>query len=197
MGVSISSSNRVLPSTHLFHAIKQRTGSPPDTAGPPDPERVPDQPHTARARLIKALRNVVHISVLISEEWYRQVIAWWHLARGRVMIYDRHFFIDYYAYDITRPHGLVHRLHGRMLKKLYPRPQLVLFLDAPGQVLFERKGEGSPELLERRRGDYMAMKAVIPCFAVIDVTQPVEVVTQQAQELVCYFKEHGALPDGW
>jgi len=32
-----------------------------------------------------------------------------------------------------------------------------MLLDAPGEVLFARKGEGTPELLDRRRRDYAAM----------------------------------------
>ena len=58
---------------------------------------------------------------------------------------------DYYAHDISntdpaRP--LRHRLHGVFLDRWYPRPDLVIFLDAPAEVLFARKHEGTIPLLE-------------------------------------------------
>lgn len=90
------------------------------------------------------------------------------------MLYDRHFFIDYYAYDICRPRNFWQRIHGTMLSRWYPRPQLVIFLDAPAKVLFARKGEGSVELLEHRRQDYLALRDILPNFYVIDATQPLQ-----------------------
>jgi thymidylate kinase len=196
MGVSASSSNRMLPTTRLYNLAKLKSGRSLDTGGPPDPERVSARPRSATARVLKSLRGWLHVIVLISEEWYRQILAWFYLARGHIVIQDRHFFIDYYAYDITRPLTLAQRIHGWMLLRVYPRPQLVLFLDAPADLLFARKGEGSVELLERRRQDYLALRDRLPHFAVVDASQPLADVKTEVEELISHYSEHGGLPDG-
>ena len=42
-----------------------------------------------------------------------------------------------------------------MLNYIFPKPDLVICLDAPGEVLFSRKAEGTIELLEQRRQEYL------------------------------------------
>jgi thymidylate kinase len=176
MGVSTSSSNRMLPTTRLYHAWKRASNPGQDDRGPPDPNHQLKRPRSLSKRIIKYLRHSVHYMILFSEEWYRQLLSWWLLHRGHILLYDRHFFIDYYAYDIKRPRSFWQRLHGRMLMRWYPRPQLVIFLDAPADVLFARKGEGTLDLLERRRRDYLALREVLPDFTVIDATLPLDQV---------------------
>ena len=187
MGVSTASSNRMLPTTRLVHILKHASGSAADAGGPPDPDRVAERPRGLGGRLRKGLRGGLHYAVLVTEEWYRQCLSWWHLLRGRVMLYDRHFFIDYYAHDITRPRDFRQRVHGWMLKYLYPRPQLVILLDAPAEVLFARKQEGSVALLERRRTDYLSLRGVLPHFVVLDASLPLDAVVEQARALIVEF----------
>ena len=70
------------------------------------------------------------------------------------------------------------RLHGLLLGRLYPKPDLVVYLDAPAEVLLARKGEGTLEALEARRGEYRAIAPLVPRFAEIDATQPLEAVVR-------------------
>ena len=94
------------------------------------------------------------------------------------MIFDRHFYADYYHFDVA-PSGaqsLAQRLHGFTLRRLYPKPDLVVLLDAPGEVLFARKGEGTPEWLEQRRAEYLELVRSMPRYAVVDATKPVDEV---------------------
>ena len=176
MGVSTSSSNRMLPTTRLYHAWKHYSNPNHDDRGPPDPDRQLKRPRSLSKRIIKSLRHSVHYMILFSEEWYRLLLSWWLLRRGQILLYDRHFFIDYYAYDISRPRSFWQRAHGTMLTRWYPRPQLVIFLDAPVEVLYARKGEGTLELLERRRQDYLALREVLPDFTIMDATLPLDQV---------------------
>jgi thymidylate kinase len=176
MGVSTSSSNRMLPTTRLYHAWKRASNPNHANQGPPDPNRQHKRPRSLPKRIIKDLRHSAHYMILFSEEWYRQLLSWWWLHRGQILLYDRHFFIDYYAYDINRPRTFWQRVHGRMLMRWYPRPQLVIFLDAPAEVLFARKGEGTLELLEHRRQDYLALREVLPDFVIVDATLPLDQV---------------------
>ena len=66
-----------------------------------------------------------------------------------------------------------------MLDRLYPRPDLVIMLDAPAEVLHDRKGEGTIESLERMRRDYLALEGVVEKFVRIDATQDQEAVTRE------------------
>src|SRR5690606_367785 len=110
----------------------------------------------------------------------------WYKFRGNIVLFDRHFFIDYYAHDIAGGDDipLPNRIHGLMLKNIYPRPDLVIMLDAPPEILFARKGEGTVELLELRRQEYLNIQTVIPEFHVVDATQTPDEVAEQVQSII-------------
>lgn len=190
MGVSVDSSNRALPSTRLAHAIKRARGAPPDTAGPP--ERPPGKPPAAgpvrRAR--RSLRSSLRLANRVAEEWYRQLLATAELRRGRIVLFDRHFTADYHAADVTaQERTLSRRLHGYVLTRLYPQPDLVVLLDAPPEVLFARKGEGTIGSLGRRRADYLQLGTTLERFAVVDATLPLPDVVRDVAAIV---REHEA-----
>jgi len=95
------------------------------------------------------------------------------------VVFDRHFFADYYHTDIVSRgggHGLFGRFHGWMLNHAYPKPDLVICLDAPSEVLYLRKPESSPEWLEQRRQQYLALAGVVPAFVVVDANRPLDAV---------------------
>lgn len=182
MGVSRSSSNRMLVTTRLLHAVSPKT----DEGGPPDADQ---RLASRRPGVVAAMRRAAHVGVLITEECYRQIVSSWLQARGRLVIYDRHFFIDYYAHDITNPTSPARRVHGWWLRWVYPKPGLVLFLDAPADVVLGRKGEGTVTALEARRREYHAIRAVLPDVVVIDATRSPEAVAAEAlREIEAYRK---------
>jgi hypothetical protein len=159
MGINVDASNHMLPTTRLIHAIKRARGAKPDTGGPPDSRRIKPRPKGAARRAIAGVRSSLGLANRMSEEWFRQGLAWYYQRRGNIVVFDRHFFSDYYAYDIARGNvarPLSNRIHGFMLEHVYPKPDLVIYLDAPAEVLFARKGEGTIEALERRRHELRA-----------------------------------------
>jgi thymidylate kinase len=196
MGVSAESSDRMLPTTRLVHALKRRRGARPDTGGPPDPADVAKPaPKSAVKRAKRAVRSTLRLTNQLAEESYRYLLAWRQLRRGTVVLFDRHYFSDYYAYDIAnaavrRP--LARRVHGWALRRIYPRPDLVVYLDAPAEVLLARKGEGTIEALERRRGDYLDLARVTPNFEVVDAARPLDDVAGELVALVAAFSERRA-----
>ncbi|MBA3464640.1 MAG: hypothetical protein H0T46_32205 [Deltaproteobacteria bacterium] len=115
----------------------------------------------------------------------------WYLARGTIVVFDRHFFADYYHYDVSpgRNRTRHSRIHGYVLRRLYPRPDLVICLDAPGDVLYQRKGDASPSWLEERRHQYLQLGAVFPNFAVVNVDKPLDNVTREIAHLITQFVE--------
>jgi thymidylate kinase len=123
----------------------------------------------------------------IAEEWFRQAVAWYHLARGRMVIFDRHFFADFYAADIAAdgpPRPLGRKIHGFMLRRVFPKPDLVVCLDAPAEVLFGRKPEGTLERVRRKRQQSLAALDALPQCIVVDATRPPDEVVSEVAAAV-------------
>ena len=191
MGVNLTSSNLMLPTTRLWLEIKRARGKRPDLSGPPGPTRSKIQPKGIVQVFLTGVKSLLRLGNRLSEEWFRQVIVWYYQSRGFIILFDRHFFSDYYAYDIansdqTRP--LTSRIHGFLLNHFYPRPDLFICLDAPAEVLFARKGEGTLEFLEHRRQEYLQLKNVVENFAVVDATLAEEEVLRQVADLILGFQ---------
>jgi thymidylate kinase len=130
---------------------------------------------------------------LTAEEWFRQMVVWYYTSRGYLVLFDRHFYFDYYSHDVVNPdphRSLTSRLHGFMLQKLYPKPDFVVFLDAPSEVLFARKPEGTLEGLEARRQEYVRMRDAVKACAVVDVSRPLDEVTKEVSELIVKFYQN-------
>lgn len=185
MGVNIGASNAALPTSRLVAWLKRRARPSVASSGAPDGAATPRRRGT-RSRIRAAAR----LANRLAEEWFRQVISWSYQLRGYVVLYDRHFALDF-APEITgeQSRALEHRIHRWFLTYLYPRPDLIVFLDAPGEVLFARKGESSIEELERRRQGFLRMGARLPGFVRVDATAPLEEVYQQVAACIVRYSE--------
>jgi len=82
---------------------------------------------------------------------------------------------DRYVYDALiaaqRSNGLPKWLYMWVLGHACPAPDLVLVLDAPGEVMYARKGEESPEVLETQRQGLLALCGRVPHVQVVDATR--------------------------
>lgn len=192
MGINPSSSSHQLPTTRLVNRIRGRTtGRNPDTGA-----GTAVRPRGGFKGAIRTALMPLRLGHRLAEEWYRQVIAWRAMLRGTIVLYDRHFYFDYHATDIdrSRDRSMSRRIHGWVLEHLYPRPDLVIYLDAPPEVLFARKGEGTLESLATRRSEYRAFRGAARHFLEVDATQPIEVVVDQVKTAIDHFEEHRSLP---
>jgi thymidylate kinase len=189
MGVNLDSSSLMLPTTRLALAVKSARGRRADMAAPS--RHVPPTAGGRLRRSVMAGTRAVRLVLWLAEEWFRQLVAEYHLRRGYIVVFDRHFLADYYHSDVAGPHGrsLGSRVHGRLLTSAYPRPDLVICLDAPGQLLFDRKHEASVDWLEKRRGEYLQLGDVFPDFVVVDVDRPLDVVTADVATVITEFVE--------
>lgn len=188
MGVNLESSNLVLPTTRLLLETKRARGRRPDITVPRHLYKSQVRPKSGKR--FTGLRAALRFVHLIAEEWFRQLIIWYYQFRGYYVILDRHFYFDYYAHDITNenPKRPLHsRIHGWMLDKLYPKPDFVIFLDAPSEVLFARKPEGTLEARERRRQEYVELREAVKNYAVVDVSRPEEEVLREISDLIMKF----------
>lgn len=185
MGVNPEASNVLLPTTRVLHAIHRARGAAP-AGGPPALSRPPG-PKGMMKHTVQGLRSMLSLGNRMLEEWFRQVVTWYQLARGRIVLFDRHFYSDYYAHDIVtggRERSVWQRLHAFALERAHPKPDLVILLDAPAEVLWARKQEGTFEAVARRREEYLHMGDVFEDFAIVDATRPQDVVVREISELI-------------
>jgi thymidylate kinase len=178
MGVDLNASNIALPTSRLFQRWQARAHRA--SAHPTgDIRRVPVR---------TSARGIIRLLALLAEEWFRQFVSWYYQLRGFTVLYDRHFVFDF-APELAgnAPEPLDKRLHRWFLRYLYPRPGLVLFLDAPGELLFARKGDSNPHELERRRQVLLQLGSSTPRFRRVDATRPLaEVFAEVAQHVVAF-----------
>lgn len=183
MGVNLETSGVMLPTTRLAMSLKRRRGDRPQMTAGLDRQR----PAGRRGGILSSAYSVLRLVAWSAEEWYRALVGLGYSLRGYFIVYDRHFLYDYYASDVAprRGRSLASRAHGLLLRRFYPRPDLVVYLDAPAELLRARKdGEHTIESLERRRQDYLGLDKVASDFVVVDSSQPLATVVAQIVALV-------------
>jgi thymidylate kinase len=195
MGMSPLSSNIALPTSRLARFLKPRAyknavrksgNSLPKVVSSRDLYYVSAKhgPIWKTARLLNRL----------AEAWYRQLVSLSYLLRGYVVVYDRHFTYETApgVFDSrVQKQKLLARIQHWLLSNLYPQPDLVIFLDAPPEVLYERKGEATLESLEARRGAILERGKKVANFARVDATQPLDKVLADVGRYILEF--HAAM----
>ena len=200
MGDNVESSNYQLPTTRWW---KTRHGqSKAKTVNRPVPaagdsqvakqrREFYQQPHRLVLRMI---RKAVGFGNRILEEWYRNFVASYFSSRGYIVVFDRHFLCDYYHFDIQPDNcqrSFKRKLHGFLLKHTVGEPDLVICMDAPGEVVFGRKGEFSADFLEARRSQYRTLQGVIKNFAIVDANRRLDAVISDVSQLILDFHDNG------
>ncbi len=183
MGIDIPASNLALPTSRLIERLKRRSGPRGDAATPGS--------RRGRRSLLRRLGRRVWAAARLcnrlAEQWFRQVVSWYYQARGYVVLYDRHYVFDFSPEITGETLSFDKRLHQWYLWRIYPRPDLVVFLDAPGELLYARKGELSPEELERRRQAFLAAGRRLKNFVRVDATRPLPEVFDEVTDHVVRF----------
>lgn len=114
-------------------------------------------------------------------QWGRYLVACYHQAHGRFVLFDR------YSYDAMLPPRSPLAWHSRwrrwLLARSCPAPNLLVVLDAPGEVLYRRKREHSVALLEEQRQTYLRL-AARPGSLVVDATQDAESVRREVTSFI-------------
>lgn len=168
MGVNIYAATTTLPTTRLAEFLKRRLRRPTQRS-----EGAMTGP--AGRRGANWVWATARLGNHLAEEWYRQLVSWSYQLRGYVVLYDRHFMFDFSPEIVagmsTEPDR---RLHHWLVTHAYPRPELVFLLDAPGEVLYARKGESTVEELNRRRQGFEALGARMPNVIRLDATRPID-----------------------
>lgn len=181
MGVNISASNVALPTSRLAAYAKRRLGIGGEaTAGAPPSAR---REASRRRGPVRRVWSAARLANRLADAWFRQLVSWSYELRGYVVLYDRHFVLDFsqeIAADASDSYD--RRLYRWCLTHLYPSPGMVIFLDAPGAVLYARKGESTVEELERRRQAFLLQSRRHPCFRRVDATRPLPEVYEEVSD---------------
>jgi thymidylate kinase len=163
MGSNIEASTVGLPTTRWIQARSTR------------PKHSSQLPAWALARAMRFVNN-------LAEQWYRYGTSYYHMIRGRLILFDR------YVYDGqlngSRKRSLKTRARRWLLSAAAPKPDLVVFLDAPGELLYARKGEHSPAILEQQRQHYLDLREHLPQMVVVDATRDAEQVRRSVTSLI-------------
>jgi len=194
MGDNLESSNYVLPTTRWWSARKKAKQAGEASAAPAKAPR--DPARQSGVRFLRAARRRVQdahgLLHTVAEEGYRQFVADRFSKRGYIVVFDRHFLLDYYHHLLdpnVERRRFGHRLHGFLLKLVNREPDLVICLDAPGDVPFKRKGERTPELLEDRRTQYLSLGKIVKNFAVVDADRSLALVIEDVARHITRFRE--------
>lgn len=181
MGVNLEASGVMLPTTRIALEVKRALGGRGDLSAPRAARA-----GVRRRGILSRVRAELRFANQIAEEWFRQLVAWYYVRRGTVVVFDRHFYWDYYASlsdpasDTTRMRGW----HDRLLRRAYPKPDLVICLDAPAEVLYERKREGTLKDRAERRDEYLRLGAETDGFVLVPVDRPTDVVVAEVVDII-------------
>jgi len=179
MGVNLEASTLMLPTTRLLLLAKRLRGRRTDLVASPVGEGPTGTP--------RPVKDGVRLSLWMLEEWFRQAVAASYSLRGSIVVFDRHFYADYYHADVRDGRGgrsPLRRFHGWMLEHGYPKPDLMILLDVPAERLHARKPEATVEWLEQRRAEYLELAAVVPRFVVLDADRPLDAVVADTADLI-------------
>jgi thymidylate kinase len=190
MGVNMYSSGVMAPHMRLIRFLRRRMhGDDPNLRSDIRDDR--PEPKPAVLRPIAAIREGLRLASWLAEESYRLFVARRHTRHGRIVVFDRHFFADFYAEDVGAPAAssrpVARRIRLFVLRHVYPRPDLTIYLDAPAEVVYARKPEGTIERLRQRREAYLALLPALPEHVVVDASLPADDVVNEVAAAIRAF----------
>jgi thymidylate kinase len=106
--------------------------------------------------------------------WGRYLRGLAFSAAGRLVIFDRYIYDAEVPtpYDLSPSARLARWIDGHAC----PGPDVTILLDAPGEVMFRRKGEYDPATLEHWRQRFLGVRRRVPDLEVVDTTQSADAV---------------------
>ena len=108
--------------------------------------------------------------------WLNWWVGWFRFLRSSAasgaVLFDRYhadLLVDPVRYRYGGPLWI-----ARLASRWMPQPDIVIYLDAPPEVLLSRKQEVPREALERSRAAYLELAASHPRFRIVDAARPLE-----------------------
>jgi thymidylate kinase len=149
-----------------------------------NPHAVPVKrdPHSKPSRGL--VLSLVKLGIWWSDFLFLGYMAEVHpsLRRSALVLFDRYYH-DLLVDPIRHRYGGPMRL-AQLAGRLYPRPDLVILLDAPADVLHARKHEVPLEETARQREAYLELVQSLPCGHVVDASMPIHKVVADAEKII-------------
>ena len=193
MGPSTISGNVALPTTKLARFFKLKIDNRP--AGKIDEEAGSGEPTSNDLHYGKRKRNFFWIFARflnrILEAFWRQLLSFSYRLQGYMVVYDRYSLFDAAPRDPSKlkMNKLLDRIEYWILLYFFPKPNLVIFLDASPDVLYGRKGEASIKHLKSRREATLEQGKRTKNFVIVDASQPFEQVLEDVRLLIVAYQE--------
>jgi thymidylate kinase len=192
MGLSTLKSEPALPTTRLLRYLKLRSyRKKVDNSKRSTDNSISLYDHyykdqTKRGKLWLTARNINTLADIS----YRQTIAFFYKLRGFVVVFDRHFLFmlePNIGRNQKRKKSFGDRLLYWIYDTIYPKPDVVFFLDAPPEVLYERKKEVSIDNLIWQRQIILKQCEKIHHFIWLDATQPLDKILEEVSQRILEF----------
>ncbi|HBP89341.1 MAG TPA: hypothetical protein PKK23_02850 [Nitrospirales bacterium] len=119
--------------------------------------------------------------------WADYFIGYWldiyrRLVSSTFVVFDRYYYdllVDARRYRYGAPRCL-----AILVGKFIPKPDLVILLDAPPEILLQRKQEVEFEELVRQRAGYKKVVNSLPNGNIVDSSKPLDQVVIQVEQIV-------------
>jgi len=183
MGINIEASNHALSTSRLVEYLRRLRNARSEVRSQRGGS--PSQGTNKKRGLGGWLWAYGGLINRVLDEWYRQLLSWSYQILGYAVVFDRYFLYDFSLDGIDgEKQPADKRLHRWLLEHCYPRPHLTIYLDAPADVLFTRKGEKTLKELDRRRQAFLQLERKTKGFVRIDATRPFDVVYAEVSSLI-------------
>ncbi len=116
------------------------------------------------------------------EHGMRLCIAAYHRRRGRLVVFDRYNLHVLATGQSGAP--VRKRLRRAVMRKACLLPDLVIYLDAPAEILYQRKGEHSPAVLEQQRQRFLQLLGGVRHSAVVNAIREPDQIRREVSALV-------------
>ena len=150
---------------------RQWTDSPPLTGPHANPPR-------------NALISILKLLYWLADCWFGYLVTTRPARRNsRLVIYDRYLddiLIDPRRYRLPKPS----LWFAKLIVHLAPRPDLYVLLDAPAEIVQQRKAEVLPAESQRQRLEYLEMFRLLPNSFIVNAAAPVDEVAGELKTVV-------------
>lgn len=143
------------------------------------------EPHALPARSLP--HSMLRCAYWLLYSYFDQFRVHLAKARGTLVLYDRHLvdiLVDQKRYRYSGPMWPV-----RLIWKLVPKPDLVIVLDAPAELVQTRKQEVPLEETARQRDAYLTLSRSLNCGRSVDASRPLAQVAGQMNDVILRFLE--------
>jgi thymidylate kinase len=127
-------------------------------------------------------RRAMALPTRLLTNWARCAAAQLHRARGRLVVFDRFPFDA--LLPSARPIGPSRRAGRWLVAHVCRRPDVVVLLDAPADVMHRRKADHPIEVLEARRQQYLRLASRLRGAHVVDANRPPEELRRRVTAVI-------------